>query len=141
MEKDRAGNSNQFIVKCFANALIYFSGDSGGAFFVQQNSFIFVKGIISSSLYNSERKCDVNRFSLFTDVPKFMDWIKAKVNQTLPMPKTKILDDRMPSFLKVIICLIMLSVTIVVAIVVYILFGNDHLIKNGCMFNDNCLLC
>lgn len=50
-------------------------GDSGGGLFIETNGVNFLKGIVSSSLLKNDT-CDVASNAIYTDVPKFMDWIK-----------------------------------------------------------------
>lgn len=49
-------------------------GDSGGGLYVQHNGLYYVRGIISASI-RELFGCNPNTYSLFTDVPKFNDWI------------------------------------------------------------------
>ena len=53
------------------------TGDSGGGFYSYSwNTGLFtLNGIISSSLMNGQN-CDTEVYSLFTDVKKYVDWIK-----------------------------------------------------------------
>lgn len=53
-------------------------GDSGGGFYSLDDSSTWtVRGIISGGLstQNASRMCDVNAYTLYTDVAKFLDWI------------------------------------------------------------------
>lgn len=50
-------------------------GDSGSGLFVQQGSSYYLKGIVSASLIK-DGQCDVTNFALYTNVEKFLDWIK-----------------------------------------------------------------
>lgn len=51
-------------------------GDSGGGLFIKANEVYYLKGIISSSLINTDGDCDVLENSVYTDVPKFINWIE-----------------------------------------------------------------
>ncbi|XP_063710167.1 serine protease gd-like [Culicoides brevitarsis] len=52
------------------------NGDSGGGFLMKNNGKWYLRGIVSTSLYDKETKsCDVRNFSVFTDVAKFLQWI------------------------------------------------------------------
>jgi secreted trypsin-like serine protease len=58
-------------------------GDSGGGFW-QYNKFrrgFSLMGIISGSI-NDNTECNINTYSVFTDVGKFVDWIDEKVEKT-----------------------------------------------------------
>lgn len=51
------------------------SGDSGGGLFVVHENTFYLRGIVSSSLYDFNKVCDVNTYAVFTDVLKFSEWI------------------------------------------------------------------
>lgn len=50
-------------------------GDSGGGFYSLDRLTWTVRGIISGGLITENRQCDVNAYTLYTDVAKFFDWI------------------------------------------------------------------
>jgi secreted trypsin-like serine protease len=50
-------------------------GDSGGGLYVTDGRAYYLRGIVSSSLIDGRYGCDVDTFSVFTDVLKFADWI------------------------------------------------------------------
>lgn len=52
-------------------------GDSGGGLYVIDEGFYYLRGIVSSSLKTAELSCDVNNYSVFTNVLKFIDWING----------------------------------------------------------------
>lgn len=57
------------------------TGDSGGGFYSSDESSTWtVRGIISGGLITAMRTCDVDAYSLYTNVAKFRDWI-AEVMQ------------------------------------------------------------
>lgn len=49
-------------------------GDSGGGMFVKMGAVHYLKGIVSSSLIK-DNECDVSRNTVYTNVPKFRDFI------------------------------------------------------------------
>lgn len=53
-------------------------GDSGGGFYMKDSSTNSwnVRGIVSGSLVDMQFGCDVNKFSLFTNVARFIEWIE-----------------------------------------------------------------
>jgi secreted trypsin-like serine protease len=51
-------------------------GDSGHGLFIKHENINYLKGIVSSSVSNNDRMCDVNTFSVFTNVEKFKNWIQ-----------------------------------------------------------------
>ncbi|XP_070492242.1 ovochymase-2-like [Chironomus tepperi] len=56
------------------------NGDSGGGFIVRQNGRWYLRGIVSSSLFDKELySCDTNNFAVFTDVAAYKDWIQAYI--------------------------------------------------------------
>lgn len=52
-------------------------GDSGGGLFVNENGAYSLRGIVSSSLIGGPYGCDVDVYSVFTDVTKYVDWING----------------------------------------------------------------
>jgi secreted trypsin-like serine protease len=59
-------------------------GDSGGGLlnFDKTTRSFTLAGIVSGSLYNSLSDCEINTYSVFTDVAKFVDWINERVEKT-----------------------------------------------------------
>jgi secreted trypsin-like serine protease len=64
-----------------ANSSGVCSGDSGHGLFVKQGNKLHLKGIVSSTVLNNDGMCDVNTFSIFTNVEKFKDWIGIFIDQ------------------------------------------------------------
>ena len=66
-------------------------GDSGGGFYASksQSSQFIVEGIVSSSLVDN-KTCDVNKFSLYTSVGWFVDWIEDKMKETEEIQWTEV---------------------------------------------------
>jgi Leucine-rich repeat (LRR) protein len=60
-------------------------GDSGGGLYFQvlENSPWIARGIVSSSLLDNNRQCNINAFQLYTNVARFVDWIDENVARTL----------------------------------------------------------
>ncbi|XP_063708974.1 transmembrane protease serine 9-like [Culicoides brevitarsis] len=53
------------------------NGDSGGGFMSNEGGKWYLRGIVSTSLYDEETKsCDVRNYAVFTDVEKFLPWIQ-----------------------------------------------------------------
>lgn len=50
-------------------------GDSGGGLFINVDDNYYLKGIVSSSLIK-DGGCDISKNAVFTNVIKFIDWIK-----------------------------------------------------------------
>jgi secreted trypsin-like serine protease len=50
-------------------------GDSGGGLYVFQYGAYALRGIVSSSLIGGPYGCDVDAYSVFTDVINYIDWI------------------------------------------------------------------
>lgn len=59
-------------------------GDSGGGFYVKaaENSRWVTMGIVSGAIAEITRGCDINKFSLYTNVARFTDWITQIMNET-----------------------------------------------------------
>lgn len=54
---------------------------SGGGFIVQSDSKWFLRGIVSSSLYDSIlNTCDTKNYAVFTDVSQFTNWIHGYIH-------------------------------------------------------------
>ncbi|KAL7013230.1 hypothetical protein ACKWTF_015278 [Chironomus riparius] len=52
-------------------------GDSGSGLFVNDGSAYYLRGIVSSSIIGGRYGCDVDSYSVFTDVAKYVDWING----------------------------------------------------------------
>jgi secreted trypsin-like serine protease len=63
------------------------SGDSGGGFYLRDlltNNFN-LRGIVSSAAYDPDqltRGCDVNVYSIYTNVARFIDWIRNEMEKS-----------------------------------------------------------
>lgn len=57
-------------------------GDSGGGFYLKQEAKWSVRGIVSDALVDEEHGCDINKFSLYTNVARFIDWIEKSMLET-----------------------------------------------------------
>ncbi|KAL7015398.1 hypothetical protein ACKWTF_016430 [Chironomus riparius] len=55
------------------------NGDSGSSFYHIENSSPILLGIVSVGIQDGNKKCKNNTYVLFTDVFKFVDWIKKEV--------------------------------------------------------------
>lgn len=51
------------------------TGDSGSGLFVHVNNVFYLRGLVSSSLNDIEIGCDVNKYSVYTNVTRFIKWI------------------------------------------------------------------
>lgn len=56
-------------------------GDSGGGFYLRNNAAWMVQGIVSSTILDKDG-CDVNVFSIYTNVAQFVEWIEEVVDRT-----------------------------------------------------------
>jgi hypothetical protein len=45
--------------------------------FIRSDDKFFLKGIVSSSLFDHDKRCDVNNFAVYTDVSKYQNWIMS----------------------------------------------------------------
>ncbi|XP_070504113.1 uncharacterized protein [Chironomus tepperi] len=52
-------------------------GDSGSGLFVTDGTSYYLRGVVSSSLIGGPYGCDVDNYSVFTDVTKYIDWING----------------------------------------------------------------
>jgi secreted trypsin-like serine protease len=64
------------------------SGDSAGGFYLKDSStkLFNLQGIVSASANDPDltrnRGCDVNVYSLYTNVAKFIDWIRSEMDKS-----------------------------------------------------------
>jgi len=59
------------------------SGDSGGGFFIKSGSNWFLRGIVSSSLVDTNGKCDVSNYAVFTNVVKYKSFVQQAVEKKI----------------------------------------------------------
>ena len=52
-------------------------GDSGSGLVVNYTGTYYLRGIVSSGLKGGKYVCDVDTYSIFTDVTKYIDWINS----------------------------------------------------------------
>lgn len=59
-------------------------GDSGGGFYLLDSStkLFNLQGIVSASGSDLYRGCDVNIYTIYTNVARFIDWIKSKIGNS-----------------------------------------------------------
>lgn len=60
-----------------ANGVGVCSGDSGSGLVVLHGGSYYLRGIVSSSLRGYKYGCDVDSYSVFTDVLKYNDWVNG----------------------------------------------------------------
>ena len=60
-----------------ANGVGVCSGDSGSGLVVLYGGYYYLRGIVSSSLRDYKHGCDVDAYSVFTDVLKYNDWVNG----------------------------------------------------------------
>lgn len=53
------------------------SGDSGSGVYVVHDGRYYIRGIVSLALLDNTGKCNVNTYSLFTDIIEFDGWIRS----------------------------------------------------------------
>lgn len=61
-------------------------GDSGNGLYMKFDNVFYLSGLVSASLTSIEGDCDVTNYALYTNIPKFLDWIK---NPTEEMTSTR----------------------------------------------------
>jgi len=52
-------------------------GDSGSGLIVNDGNAYYLRGIVSSSLIGGPYGCDLDAYSIFTDVTKYIEWING----------------------------------------------------------------
>lgn len=58
------------------------AGDSGGGFYYKVGQVWFIQGIVSATVIDQGR-CDVSKYSVYTNVLKFADWIKDSMRDKI----------------------------------------------------------
>jgi secreted trypsin-like serine protease len=64
----------------------FFEGDSGGGLFVIIRGKQYLRGLVSSTLLHSDSSCNVDTYSVFTDVLKFRDFIQGPISSPTISP-------------------------------------------------------
>lgn len=49
--------------------------ENGQGLVVKHNGFYFLRGLVSVAFRRGDYGCDANAYSIYTDVPKYLDWI------------------------------------------------------------------
>lgn len=60
-------------------------GDSGGGLYTPRGKKMFVRGIVSASLFTQSGHCDISRKAVFTKVEKFTSWINSILGVNLEL--------------------------------------------------------
>ena len=53
------------------------NGDSGSGLIILDGNTFYLRGVVSSSLLNGRRECNVDNYAVFTDVAKYIEWING----------------------------------------------------------------
>ncbi|CAG9812257.1 unnamed protein product [Chironomus riparius] len=69
--------SNRAFCGGFANGTGVCTGDSGSGLIVVHENRHYLRGIVSASLYGGINGCNLNEYSIFTDVLGFYGWIRT----------------------------------------------------------------
>jgi Trypsin len=56
-------------------------GDSGGGFYMK-DEYWNIRGIVSAAIVDFDRGCDINKFSIYTNVGRFTEWIDETMKTT-----------------------------------------------------------
>lgn len=62
-------------------------GDSGGGLIIKVDGISYLKGIVSSSLIK-DGGCDVSRNAIYSNIPKYSDWIGKITGISLTSPRS-----------------------------------------------------
>jgi len=65
-------------------------GDSGSGLYIKHNKTHYLRGIMSASLVDSDRECDVNDYALITEISNYYDWITDQDDYILPQNSQKV---------------------------------------------------
>lgn len=80
--RDFFGNflSNYNYCAGYRNGTSVCNGDSGGGMFFEKDQTYYLRGIVSLAVAKElENVCNPKQYVLFTDVAKYLDWIKKKI--------------------------------------------------------------
>ena len=61
----------------YANGTNVCEGDSGSGLIVQHNGIYYLRGIVSASLHDIFIGCNINAYSVFTDILEFYSWVTS----------------------------------------------------------------
>lgn len=58
------------------------TGDSGGGFIIKRNNTWLLRGVVSATLLDYETlSCDLYKYSVYSDVAKYMEWIRSTLTE------------------------------------------------------------
>lgn len=77
------------IIFTFGLKFIFFFILSGGGFFVQYHGLWTLRGVVSSGTLRTDGGCDVDRYTLFTNVLDYTAWIDDAVKKNATSPSEK----------------------------------------------------
>lgn len=80
-------SSRRTFCRGYANGTGVCSGDSGSGLVVEHNEAYFLRGIVSSSIRGGKYGCDVDSYSVFTDILDYSDWINEIGNDEIFDPR------------------------------------------------------
>jgi secreted trypsin-like serine protease len=73
-----AGNSFEMTFEPLFLVTSVCNGDSGGGMVFKNNNKWFLRGLVSVSVaLQNKLRCDPNEYAVFTDVAKFLPWIRS----------------------------------------------------------------
>lgn len=61
----------------YANGTGVCSGDGGSGLMVNYAGAFYLRGLVSSSLFDYPKGCDVNAYAVYTDMLNFYDWLNG----------------------------------------------------------------
>lgn len=56
-------------------------GDSGGGFYLKEGASWDIRGIVSSSTINHDAGCATDKYTVYTNVAKFVGWIRSMMSR------------------------------------------------------------
>ena len=72
----------------FPNGTNVCTGDSGSGLIVKHNGVHYLRGVVSSALYDLIIGCNINAYSIFTDVLEFYSWITSGIDHKVLLQNT-----------------------------------------------------
>jgi len=72
----------------YANGTNVCEGDSGSGLIVKHNGIYYLRGIVSASLYDLYNGCNINAYSVFTDILEFYSWVTSGKDDKIMLQTT-----------------------------------------------------
>jgi len=72
----------------FPNGTNVCEGDSGSGLIVKHNRLYYLRGIVSAALYDTLIGCNIDSYSVFTDILEFYSWVTSGKDDKIMLQTT-----------------------------------------------------